>query len=384
MFHRRTARPGGPTTTPRPTRLAAGLTACAAALALPATASAHGLGAEAANRSTLEFVPTGIEHMLLGWDHLLFVFGVILLAGKVRRAAKLISLFALGHSLTLIVATLAGWTLSATLVDVVVAFSVVLVGVLAIRGRPTNWRPIQAGVFGFGLIHGLGLATRFDDLGVPDDGLLGKVVAFNVGIELGQLIAIGLVAGFAFVLINTFRRRPGTRLVQGFGAVLILAGLIGASILVLQGDANTSETEAAPQVASSPSTTSEAAPAAAAKPCRVTEERVADEFGGGHPSKLWFGPTEDAPEQDLGHVVGDGFVIARYRADLPAAQVQALREKLNELGPKNVGAPAAAGQDEAFVVTTARRILRCTEPDIAALDEFSSTWSDDVNAGRIQ
>lgn len=380
MFHCRTARPGGPTTTPRPTRLVAGLTACAAALALPATASAHGLGTEAADRSTLEFVPTGIEHMLLGWDHLLFVFGVILLAGKVRRAAKLISLFALGHSLTLIVATLAGWTLSATLVDVVVAFSVVLVGVLAIRGRPTNWRPIQVGVFGFGLIHGLGLATRFDDLGVPDDGLLGKVVAFNVGIELGQLIAIGLIAGIAFVLINTLRRKPTARLVQGFGAALVLVGLVGASVLVLQGDENTSEREVTPQATSSPTTTS----AAAGKRCQVTEERAADEFGGGHPSKLWFEPTEDAPEQDLGHVVGDGFVIVRYRADLPAAQIQALRKKLNELGPKNAGAPAADGQKEAFVVTTARRILRCTDSDIAALDEFSSTWTEDINAGRIQ
>lgn len=69
---------------------------------------------------------------------------------------------------------------------------------------------------------------------------------------------------------------------------------------------------------------------------------------------------------------------------MPAAQVQALREKLDELGSTNIGAPAAEGQKEALVVTTARRILRCTEPDISALDEFSSTWTEDVNAGRIQ
>lgn len=370
-------------TTIRRAILGAGLAACAISVALPAAASAHGLGAEAANRSTLEFVPTGIEHMLLGWDHLLFVFGVILVAGEVRRAAKLISLFALGHSLTLILATLAGWTLSATAVDVVVAFSVVMVGVLAIRGRPTDWRPIGAGVFLFGLIHGLGLATRFHDLGVPDDGLLGKVIAFNVGIEVGQLLAIGIVAGIAFVLINTLRRKPTARLVQGFGAALVFVGLIGASVLVLEGTENTSEGEVTSQIDGGPATTG-TTPAAAAERCEVTEERAADEFGGGHPSKLWFGPTEEAPEQDLGHVVGDGYVIARYRADLPAAQIQALRKKLDELGATNVGAPAAEGQEEALVVTTARRILRCTEPDIAALDDFSSTWTEDVNAGRIQ
>lgn len=273
-------------TTIRPAILGAGLAACAVSVALPATAAAHGLGAEAANRSTLEFVPTGIEHMLLGWDHLLFVFGVILVAGEVRRAAKLISLFALGHSLTLILATLAGWTLSATAVDVVVAFSVVMVGVLAIRGRPTNWRPIAAGVFLFGLIHGLGLATRFHDLGVPDDGLLGKVIAFNIGIELGQLIAIGLVAGTAFVLINTLHRKPTARLVQGFGAALVFVGLIGASVLVLEGTENTSESEVTSQIDGGPATTSGTAPAAAAERCTTTEERAADEFGGGHPSKL--------------------------------------------------------------------------------------------------
>jgi len=83
-------------------------------LAAPPVASAHGIHGSAASLSTLEFVPLGIEHMLLGWDYLLFIVGVVLLAGKMGRAAKLISLFVAGHSLTLIVATLVGWQLDAT------------------------------------------------------------------------------------------------------------------------------------------------------------------------------------------------------------------------------------------------------------------------------
>src|SRR5215207_4874029 len=90
-------------------------------------AHAHGIGHEAADRSILGFIPVGIGHMLLGWDHLLFVAGVVLVAGQARRAAKLISLFVVGHSTTLIVATLAGWRVNPDAVDAVIAFSVVVV-----------------------------------------------------------------------------------------------------------------------------------------------------------------------------------------------------------------------------------------------------------------
>jgi hydrogenase/urease accessory protein HupE len=359
-------------TTIRPAISAAGLAACAISVALPASAAAHGLSAEAADRSTLGFVPTGIEHMLLGWDHLLFVFGVILIAGEVRRAAKLISLFALGHSLTLILATLAGWTLSATAVDVVVAFSVVMVGVLSIRGRPTDWRPIGAGVFLFGLIHGLGLATRFHDLGVPDQGLLGKVIAFNVGIELGQLLAIGIVSGIAFLLINTLKRKPTTKLIQAFGAVLVFVGLIGASVLVLQGTENTDENEVTSRIDGGP------AAAATTENCRTTEKQAKNEPGGGHPDKLWYQPGEDVPEQNLAHVVGDGYVVVRYRPDLPATDRAALQKQLDALGSSNIGAPAAAGQADAIVVTTLERELRCTDQELPVLETFSTEWMNEL------
>lgn len=79
--------------------------------------SAHGIEADASGKSAWEFLPLGIEHMLLGWDHLLFILGVLLLAANLARAAKLISSFVVGHSLTLIVATLAEWRVHAGVVD---------------------------------------------------------------------------------------------------------------------------------------------------------------------------------------------------------------------------------------------------------------------------
>src|SRR5215210_6071882 len=98
--------------------------------ALPASALAHGLaGGYNPNRPVPEYLWLGFWHMVAGWDHLLFIAGVVLLSETVRTAAKLISLFAAGHSLTLLTATLAGWRLDPTLVDAVIALSLVYVGV---------------------------------------------------------------------------------------------------------------------------------------------------------------------------------------------------------------------------------------------------------------
>src|SRR5215210_6652383 len=158
----------------------------AGSLLLPETSIAHGLaGGYDPGRAVLDYVWLGFWHMLAGWDHLLFIAGILLLAGSVKTAAKLISLFVLGHSITLLTATLAGWRLDPTLVDAVIALSLVYVGVQALRGRPENVRLMAAVDFGFGLVHGLGLSTRLQDLGLPDGGLVIRVVLFNVGVEVG-------------------------------------------------------------------------------------------------------------------------------------------------------------------------------------------------------
>src|SRR5215213_564504 len=165
------------------------VTAPAAALlvAAPSAAFAHGVGGT--SETAYGFIWLGVQHMLLGWDHLLFVGGVALLAGTWRRAAKLISVFAIGHSITLFTATVAGWHVNPVLVDIAVALSLVFVGVVGLIGRPTDWTWFTAVVLAFGLVHGLGLATRLQALGLPPDGTISRVLAFNLGVEIGQVVA---------------------------------------------------------------------------------------------------------------------------------------------------------------------------------------------------
>jgi hydrogenase/urease accessory protein HupE len=178
--------------------------AVAALLVLTASpAAAHGVGGDAAHRTILGFIPLGFEHMLLGWDHLLFVAGVLLISRDWLRAAKLISVFVAGHSATLIIATLAGWRVNADLVDIIIGVSVIFVGLVGMFFPTVRWGPFAAIVFVFGLVHGLGLATRLQDAGLPEDGVLWRVIAFNVGIEAGQLTAVMMM-----VVVAMARLRP--------------------------------------------------------------------------------------------------------------------------------------------------------------------------------
>lgn len=193
---------------------------------VPGVAFAHGVSR--AGESVSDFVWSGFTHMLAGWDHLLFIAGIVLIAGTVRRSAKLISVFAVGHSTTLILATLAGWRLNATFVDIVIAQSLVFVGVVGLAGRRQRWRWFAAAVFGFGLVHGLGLSTRLQDLGLPHDGLLARVIAFNIGVEIGQLLA---VVGM-FMLGDVLRHYIDLPRTSRFAlAGLVVAGLVAGVVL---------------------------------------------------------------------------------------------------------------------------------------------------------
>ena len=130
----------------RPEAVLIGALALAVLVARPA--SVHGIGGDAATASIPGFVGIGIEHMLLGWDHLLFAAGIVLLTASARRGAKVISAFVVGHSLTLITATLAGWQIIAVLVDVVIVLSVPFVGGYGMFGRPQRFDVFTAMVFG--------------------------------------------------------------------------------------------------------------------------------------------------------------------------------------------------------------------------------------------
>ncbi|RZU73497.1 HupE/UreJ protein [Micromonospora kangleipakensis] len=203
-------------------------TLVAAVLVLPQPAWAHSVGGP--TDTVGGFVWLGNTHMLAGWDHLLFVGGILLLAGEIRRAAKLISLFALGHSITLFTATVADWQVTPVLVDMIVALSLVFVGVVGLRGRPKDWTWFAATVLAFGLMHGLGLATRLQAIGLPSDGMIPRVLAFNIGVEIGQLIAVLGMFMLGDVLSHYIPRLRDPRLAHG---TLVAAGVVAASVLAL-------------------------------------------------------------------------------------------------------------------------------------------------------
>jgi hydrogenase/urease accessory protein HupE len=323
-------------------------------LSVPETVLAHGVagGAEAAPG----FVWVGMQHMLLGWDHLLFVGGVALLAGTVKRAASFISLFALGHSITLIIATLAGWRVNPTVVDIFVALSLVFVGVVGVVGRPRDWRWFGAAVFGFGLIHGVGLATRLQDLDLPADGVLSRVLFFNLGVELGQLAAL-LVMAAAVKLLGSVQPSPQrTRLAYG---ALIATGVVAAGVLAVL-EVTGDETQPVQ---------------AASANCQVRERTATYPGGGGHPPKDFYEPNEQAPAKAFGHVVGDGYVIVHYHPTLPADQLAQLRTFVTDkTSGKVVGGADPAQTEPVKVVHAYRTELVCTAFDMGAVREFAKGW----------
>jgi hypothetical protein len=331
----------------------------AVALGLPGTASAHGIGGSAANLGVLGFLPLGIEHMLLGWDHLLFIAGIVLIAGELRRAATLISVFVAGHSATLIIATLAGWRVNATAVDVVIALSLLFVGAIGILAKPTTptkWRWFGLGVLAFGLVHGLGLSTRLQDLGLPEQGLLPRVISFNVGIEIGQLLAIVVMVliGKAFTKFVTWPRAE--RAAHGG---LIAAGLVAAIVLV-------TITATAP---------ADAGGNDALAGCEVKPTRESYPPGeGGHPAKEFYGPAEQYPAVDFGHVLGDGFLLVHYPTTLPADQVAELEAFVGSPEGTRVVTGASADLPGKAKVLNAYDTMTCAEFDLEAVKAFTKRW----------
>jgi hypothetical protein len=191
-----------------------GLAVCALALALaPAGAAlAHGVpDAEAQrleNGSLLDFAMSGAVHMVTGYDHLLFLFGVMFFLTKFWDIVKFITAFTLGHSITLLGATLLGISANYYLIDAVIAVSVMYKGFDNVEGfrkglgmEPPN---LMVLVFGFGLVHGFGLSARLQRLPLPEEGLVERIIAFNVGVELGQIAALAVMVA----LLALLRRLP--------------------------------------------------------------------------------------------------------------------------------------------------------------------------------
>ncbi|MEW6320480.1 MAG: HupE/UreJ family protein [Acidobacteriota bacterium] len=161
---------------------------------------AHGVSA--ADKAFMEqggliaFLYLGAKHMVTGYDHLLFLLGVIFFLYRLRDVALYVTLFAVGHSVTLLGGVLGGINVSAYLVDAIIGLSVVYKA-LDNLGAFRRWFGVQpdtrAAVLIFGFFHGFGLATKIQDFALPREGLVANIVAFNVGVELGQFLALGAI-----------------------------------------------------------------------------------------------------------------------------------------------------------------------------------------------
>lgn len=169
---------------------------------LSAAALAHGVAEGDADylqrvqgTALLPFIYLGAKHMFTGYDHLLFLAGVIFFLYRLKDVALYVSLFALGHSVTLLLGVLAGLHANAFLVDALIGLSVVYKGFENIGGfRALGLEfDTRAAVLLFGLAHGFGLSTKLQDLTLSPDGLVANMIGFNIGVELGQLAALTLM-----------------------------------------------------------------------------------------------------------------------------------------------------------------------------------------------
>lgn len=147
----------------------------------------------------IAFMYLGAKHMVTGYDHLLFLFGVIFFLYKMKHIGIYVTLFAIGHSTTMLAGVYFGTSVSSYLIDAIIGFSVVYKA-LDNLGAYQRWFGFQpdtkAATLIFGFFHGFGLATKIQEFDLAQDGLLPNLLAFNVGVELGQLLALGAILIF--------------------------------------------------------------------------------------------------------------------------------------------------------------------------------------------
>ena len=144
----------------------------------------------------IPFAYLGAKHMVTGYDHILFLFGVVFFLYRMKHVAIYVSLFALGHSTTMLAGVYFGWNVNAYVVDAIIGFSVVYKA-LDNLGAYQRWFGFQPNTkiatLIFGYFHGLGLATKILDYKIADEGLLPNLLAFNVGVELRQILALAVI-----------------------------------------------------------------------------------------------------------------------------------------------------------------------------------------------
>lgn len=202
-------------------------------LALPALALAHGIGGKDAafvasshGAQIVPFLYLGAKHMVTGYDHLLFILGVIFFLYRLSHVALYVTMFSVGHSITLLTGVLSGVQVNPYLIDAIIGLSVAykafdnLGGFRTLLGVQPDTR---LAVLVFGLFHGFGLATKLQILHPSRDGLVVNMISFNVGVECGQLLALTFMLG----VILWWRKSAGfARHAVLANALILFAGFL--------------------------------------------------------------------------------------------------------------------------------------------------------------
>lgn len=183
-------------------------------VSVTSTAQAHGVAEgdkgyiqETSGFLFAPFVYLGAKHMMTGYDHLLFLFGVIFFLYRMKDIGIYVTMFAVGHSVTLLFGVLADISVSPYLIDAIIGLSVVYKA-LDNLGAYQRWFGFQpntkVATLIFGLFHGFGLATKLQDFELAPDGLILNLISFNIGVEAGQLLALGAI----LIVMGFWRKTP--------------------------------------------------------------------------------------------------------------------------------------------------------------------------------
>ncbi len=288
-----------------------------AVLGLMSRAEAHGISESSRETMTdggiIDYIWLGAEHMVTGYDHLLFLFGVLFFLTGFRDVVRFITAFTIGHCITLLGATLMGITANAYIIDAVIALSVIYKGFENLDGFKKTFG-VQAPnllvmVFIFGLIHGFGLSTRLQEITLGHEGLVSRILAFNVGVELGQVAALT-------VMIGVFKAWRSSEGFARFGTVanggLVLAG---AALFVMQVDGYLHEDHHAHEA-----------------------EKAAEHDDHGHEEQTVEPTTENAAETKEEHSHGHGTEGAKAETD----KTESKEEHSHGGGHSHSHAPKAA------------------------------------------
>ncbi|MDE4276436.1 HupE/UreJ family protein [Phaeobacter gallaeciensis] len=171
----------------------------------------------------IPFIYLGAKHMITGYDHILFLLGVVFFLYYMKDVAIYVSLFAIGHSVTMLLGVWFGWGINAYIIDAIIGLSVIYKA-LDNLGMFQKWLGFQpntkAATLIFGLFHGTGLASKILEYEIAADGLLANLLSFNVGVEVGQLLAL-----FVILIVMGYWRRSPNFLRQAAYANWIMVGL---------------------------------------------------------------------------------------------------------------------------------------------------------------